>query len=145
MKKCKECNIEKPTSEFYAHTSTKDRLNVRCKTCHYTYCRTVSEKRLQSSEHKEYMKQYTSKHQKEHPELWAAYSAHRRAQEFNATPKWADLKAIQLFYVNCPKGMEVDHIEPLLGKEVCGLHVLDNLQYLTPIENRSWSNRRKIG
>lgn len=55
-------------------------------------------------------------------------------------PKWADLKAIRRFYEACPKGYEVDHIIPLMGKNVCGLHVLENLQYLTIFENRSKGN-----
>jgi len=56
-------------------------------------------------------------------------------------PKWADLKAIREFYMNKPKGYEVDHIIPLSGKLVSGLHVLENLQYLTIEENRSKNNK----
>lgn len=52
-----------------------------------------------------------------------------------ATPVWADKKAIRKFYANCPKGMTVDHIVPLKGKTVCGLHVEWNFQYLSPSEN----------
>lgn len=63
--------------------------------------------------------------------------ANRRARKQNATPIWADTKAISEIYKNCPKGMEVDHIIPLGGKYVCGLHVENNLQYLSPDNNRS--------
>lgn len=70
-----------------------------------------------------------------------AYVAKRRAIKLNQTPKWADLKAIEQFYNNCPKGYHVDHIIPLQGKNVRGLHTLENLQYLPAIENMSKGNR----
>lgn len=58
-----------------------------------------------------------------------------------ATPKWADLDAIKQFYMNCPDSMTVDHIIPLRGKNVSGLHVANNLQYLTASENSRKYNK----
>ena len=57
------------------------------------------------------------------------------------TPKWADLGKMNEFYRNCPPGHEVDHIVPLQGREVRGLHVEANLQYLPRQQNRAKSNR----
>jgi len=70
-----------------------------------------------------------------------AAQAKRRAAKLQRTPAWADLKAIKQFYLNCPKGYQVDHIVPLQGVNVSGFHVLNNLQYLTGSENSSKGNR----
>ena len=56
-------------------------------------------------------------------------------------PKWADMSKITEFYLGCPPGHHVDHIVPLRGKGVSGLHVHYNLQYLPAIENMRKNNR----
>lgn len=63
-----------------------------------------------------------------------------RAKQLRATPKWANLEAIKEFYMKCPIGFEVDHIIPLQGRDVSGLHVLENLQYLPMSLNRKKKN-----
>ena len=60
------------------------------------------------------------------------------AKKKNQTPADADIKAIKEFYLNCPEGYEVDHIIPISKG---GLHTLENLQYLTILENRKKSNK----
>ena len=67
--------------------------------------------------------------------------AKRRAEKLSATPKWANLEKIKEKYKNCPKGYHVDHYFPLQGKNVCGLHVENNLQYLTAEQNISKGNK----
>jgi len=68
-------------------------------------------------------------------------TAKYRAAQLKATPKFANLNKIKEIYKNCPKGYAVDHIVPLQGKNVCGLHVHWNMQYLTKSENSSKSNK----
>jgi hypothetical protein len=65
-----------------------------------------------------------------------------RATKANATPAWADLEAIKRFYIMAVElGMQVDHVIPLHGNNVSGLHVQNNLQLLSKSENCSKGNR----
>ena len=73
-----------------------------------------------------------------------ALVAKRRATKLRATPAWADEAKMQEFYFAAAfLGMvtgewhEVDHIVPLQGKSVCGLHCESNLRVTTRFENRS--------
>lgn len=85
--------------------------------------------------------QYGKKHYRENKHLYRAKDARYRAAKLQRTPPWADLEAIKAFYEACPLGYHVDHIIPLQGKIVSGLHVLENLQYLPAEENLSKGNR----
>ena len=68
-------------------------------------------------------------------------NANERANKIQRFPKWADKELIKEFYLNCPEGYHVDHIIPLRGRDVSGLHVIENLQYLPAKENMSKGNR----
>ena len=77
-----------------------------------------------------------------------AYSRARKKHIKQATPSWANMKYIRLFYEMAKMEEErlgvpvhVDHIIPLRGDNVCGLHVEDNLQLLTAKENFRKSNK----
>lgn len=81
------------------------------------------------------------KWRKENKNMVKFYRSNERMAKLTATPKFANLIKIKEIYKNCPKGYHVDHIIPLRGKTVCGLHVEWNLQYLTPTENCRKSNK----
>lgn len=91
--------------------------------------------------HSEKGKATRSKYIQENKGIFTAKTAKYRASKIQRTPLWSETEAIKQFYLNCPKGMVVDHIIPLQGTEVSGLHVLENLQYLTPKENASKGNK----
>tara|TARA_R110000772_G_scaffold225963_2_gene336614 strand:+ start:282 stop:773 length:492 start_codon:yes stop_codon:yes gene_type:complete len=70
-----------------------------------------------------------------------AYKLRKRKQ----MPTWANKEKIKEIYLNRPYGYEVDHIIPLNGKLVSGLHIETNLQYLTPSDNKTKTNKFNEG
>jgi len=74
--------------------------------------------------------------------VFTAKANKRRAAFLNAIPSWADLDEIKNVYLEAKHfGYHVDHIIPLQGKTVCGLHVWENLQVIPPAENLKKSNK----
>lgn len=78
----------------------------------------------------------------------AAQAMKRYAGRRKATPAWVDLTAIRFVYDEAARITEesgeqhqVDHIVPLMGRTVCGLHVPWNLQVITKPENIKKGNR----
>jgi hypothetical protein len=98
-------------------------------------------------------REYAKKCYQNNKEKSFAKSALYRANKRNAAPKWLD-KNMQEQIANLFKiakemsrktgiKYEVDHIIPLQGVNVSGLHVPWNLQVITQFENRSKHNRIK--
>lgn len=77
-----------------------------------------------------------------------AHTAKRRAAKLKRTPPWADMKAIEAVYEEARALQEstgtpyhVDHIYPLQGETVSGLHVDYNLRAVPAKVNMSKGNR----
>ena len=103
--------------------------------------------------YKEHKETYAARHKKynqENPHIAAGCKIRRVRAELNATPNWlseSDRKKIKLIYLlrnsrTAWKGVEhhVDHIVPLQGENVCGLHVPWNLQVIPAEQNLRKSN-----
>ena len=85
---------------------------------------------------------------KRNKHIMNACAAKYRASKLQATPKWANQFFIEEIYALAQLRMKlfgirlhVDHIVPLQGKLVCGLHVENNLQIIPGKENEGKGNR----
>lgn len=97
-------------------------------------------------EQKSHKKIWYNNHYKQDPKYYLAKCNKRRGVKLQRTPTWLtkeQLEAIKQIYKNCPSWAVVDHIIPLQGRNVSGLHVPWNLQYLTPEENKTKSNKHE--
>lgn len=96
-------------------------------------------------ENKDKRAESTRKYQQANKAYYSAYAAFRRALKLQATPPWLteeQLAAIdEIYKIAQTAGLEVDHIVPLKGKSVRGLHVPWNLQLLSRSENASKFNK----
>lgn len=100
---------------------------------------------------KEEKQRYRSAHKKNNPEMYKALCSLRKRRHREATPKWVDAKeklAIRALYSEAIKLTKltgetyvVDHVIPLHGETVCGLHTINNLRVITQEENLKKSNK----
>jgi hypothetical protein len=99
------------------------------------------------AKNKEKLAAYQVTYYAENKEKGAAKSARRRAFKFQATPAWADHEKIAAVYSHAADmstlvgDAHVDHIYPLKGKFVRGLHVHQNLRVMYGPENCAKSNK----
>ncbi len=81
-----------------------------------------------------------NRYRREHPEIYRLVDLqHEKSRKLRIVTFGQD--GIKDFYANCPAKMEIDHIIPLQGKLVSGLHVIWNLQYLTLHDNKIKINK----
>ena len=166
---CSKCKVEKTICEFSNSKDRKDGKNCRCKSCDAAYFANRSEEtrkkekeRLESGRYDAYYAEYRKNHKgitREYDKAYRALNRYKRnsteakrhANKLNATPPWLtekhflDIKAVYFQARDCQivtgESYHVDHIVPLQGKNVCGLHVPWNLQVLPAEVNIRKNNR----
>lgn len=100
-----------------------------------------------ASKNTEKRKEIEKKFQKKYQPIKNSHTSKYRAVKKQAMPKWLsekDIQQINSMYINCVSGYQVDHIIPLRGDNVSGLHVPWNLQYLPSFQNEVKSNTVQI-
>lgn len=145
-KKCSTCKTTYgyPYDEFPSVANTKDGLSRTCNTCGWRAFEEYNNN-LKVEDPEKYKARFKTPSYKARSNK---QKAKRRAQKLQATAPWADNKAIADIYTKASQltastgaQWHVDHIDPLLSKLVCGLHVPENLQVLPASINMSKSNK----
>ena len=137
-KHCSTCKGVLKLSNFSKHKGSWDSYFSICKKCD-----SIRGKKYKDDHKDELKDSYKSWYEK-NKHIRANYQALRRANKKQATPNWltSELKKEILdTYLSAKlQGKTVDHIVPLKGKYVCGLHVPWNLQIIDNDENIKKSN-----
>lgn len=171
LKTCSRCCLDKTLDQFCKSKVTKDLLSAWCKPCQKDYRIANKEKQKvyfsnyyqdnkekknkQSSEYvknnREKINAYSRDYAKTIRHKRNAYAMKRYAQNKKCTPSWLTQeqhKQIEYLYwlatdLRSVTGQEyhVDHIVPIQGENVCGLHVPWNLQVLPSDVNIGKSNK----
>ena len=158
-KKCSCCKEIKAYSYFHKNKAKKDKLSTQCKQCSNLI--SSERRKVKAEETAQYLKDYRHKNKeklKEYFKQWQLANkatvnnnnSKYRARKQKATVSWANEHEIQYYYnlaaffTGLSGGFvkyHVDHIVPLKGKNVCGLHVHNNLQLLKESDNLRKKNR----
>lgn len=166
---CGGCKTLLSKDLFYANTGRSTGVSSCCRVCSSVYARQWNIKnpeRVKQNRNKHEVvlrcrevgakwRQDNKQHLAEYMREWRkkkSYCAFTRgkARANKAMPKWADRTAIAAVYEDAKQlrlitgaDWHVDHIVPLNGKFVCGLHVPHNLRVISASENRAKKNEYK--
>lgn len=162
LRVCKTCKEEKPHDLFTKNSKCLYGITHKCKSCLNLYSKerypekrdaviaiqkkSQAKRRLEGKDVNKASREYNRRN----PQYKRFYAAQRKAHVRQATPAWltteqkAHIKRIYKLAQTMKDitGIDyhVDHIIPLRGKSVCGLHIPENLQVLRSDLNLSKSN-----
>ena len=154
---CRVCGTEKPITEFVKNGNYH---RHECKACRAVYkaahpdrdrARAAARRTRYRHAHPEKERARQARRHAARPEKRTARNAVHRASKLQRTPPWlnaehrADIRRIYRAAADLTattgECYHVDHIVPLRGERVSGLHVPWNLQVLIASENLAKSNK----
>jgi hypothetical protein len=162
VKYCPSCETEKEKPLFSKSSKRYDGLQSHCKSCRSSRRKLDYEKNKEkelsvnkawANNNPDSVRKKAKNHRQSHSGkvYYRVKNAKRRAGRLNATPPWLSedhFKQIKAVYAHAKEcelltgdKYHVDHIVPLQGANVCGLHVPWNLQVLPADINIAKSNR----
>ena len=159
-KTCTKCGVEKPLDKFHFRCKRDNIRHAKCSDCVRESNRKwrsdnrekeVERHRKWRSENREKSRECHRKWYAANKEKSNALGAKYAAAKIHRTPKWLTkehYKQMEDMYIKAhwlpeQTGVKynVDHIIPLQGDNVSGLHVPWNLQVITAAENFSKGNK----
>jgi len=163
MKYCPCCLQTKVFTDFSKNKSRKDGYMGYCKPCQQIKRKTSDKKHKDKrnasaaewrKNNREAFLKTLKKYRQVNQPIRTALQNKRKAAKLQRTPNWLtefDLLKIQCLYqvasmYSKESGYEwnVDHIIPLQGKKVSGLHCPSNLRVIPAIENQRKNNKYDV-
>lgn len=155
MKSCSKCKETKELGGFRPNKQGKLGRHSVCKTCESIgkkkYYKNNRHRIIENTTNyqktpkgREVRRKALTKWRIANKDLHNFHSTKYKLQKTQACPDWLtpeQIAEIKEIYISKPDGYHVDHIIPLQGKTVSGLHVPWNLQHLPAEENLSKSNK----
>ena len=142
IRRCSKCMDIKLLENFWIDKNDIQGYRGQCKVCSGKYnvdnADLLKERR---NPLKLYKKEYDKPHYGANKEIYKRRAREYQMRKIERTPPWADMEKIDEVYETRAKGYHVDHIVPLKGELVSGLHVHYNLQHLTAEDNLNKGNR----
>lgn len=154
MKVCSKCNIEKESSYFSKDKSRSDGLSYVCKSCRKENYN-LNKEAILINKKEYYLKNRDDKirkacsygkiWRKNNPDKVNFYNSTKRQRRLqrNKTrdPRIKAMYSLAKRLSTCLQSkFQVDHVIPMQGKFVSGLHIFDNLQVISAAENYKKNN-----